>query len=186
MTSVVGDSISIRENQPDSLSTLTTHRYITCYWISPCISLICLITLVVTSFQFYFVAVPFSPLEQFWINGWGFIYVVLLVYPFSLQCSILIGLVYEKGLLGIRSAPSHSMAYRALLWLAIFFVWLYFTMTWLFSTDVMFWTFEYFGLNPHPVVIRYVGTLGGTTVLHLIYGLGFFFQSFRNRSRLIR
>lgn len=168
------------------MSTFTTHRYITCYWIGPCLTLVCVTIVVVTTFQFYYVAVPFSPLEQFWINGWSAIYAVLLVYPLSLQCSILIGLVYERGFLGSRSAPSRSKAYRALLWLAIIFVWLYFTMTWLFSTVVMLWVFEYFGLKPHSVIIRYVGTLGATTVLHLIYGLGFLFQSFRKRSRLIR
>lgn len=179
----MGDSSNIRENQTDPSATFTKHRYMSCYWIRPCLTFICLIIFALTFFQVYSGAAFFPPLEEFWINGLSAIHVVLLVYPFSLQCSILIGLVYEKGFLGIRSAPSRPTAYKALLWLAIFFVWFFFTMTWLSSIIVIGWHPE---LKPYALIIRYLGTVGGATVLHLIYGVGFVFQSFRNRSSLVQ
>lgn len=146
-------------------------RYISWYWKGPCLAFPCLLIFVVTCLQFVYVSVSSSPLMGFWVDD-GMMYVLLLVYPFGLQCSILVGLVHEEGILGDRSAPSRSKAFRALFWLTIIIVWGLFIMAWMFSTSQV-------GLPPN---FRYAGLIGGTVVLHLIYALGYFFQAFRNRS----
>lgn len=147
-------------------------RYIYCYWKGPCLAFACLLIFAVTILQFVYVSVGSFPLMEFWVDQLGMIYVLVLVYPFGLHCTILIGLVHEEGILGDRSAPSRSKTYRARLWLTIFIVWVFFIAMWLFSIFSI-------GISPN---IRYEGILGGTVVLHLAYALGYFFQAFRNRS----
>lgn len=147
-------------------------RYISCYWIGPCLAFACLLVIAVTVMQFIYVSVAYIALTEFWVDQWGVIYVLVLVYPFGLHCSILIGLIHEEGILGDRSAPSRSKTYQVRLWLTIFIVWVFFIAMWVFSITGI-------GISPN---IRYEGILGGTVILHLVYALGYFFQASRNRT----
>lgn len=137
--------------------------------------------------QFYFVAILSAPLINVWVTGMGMIYIIFLVYPFALQCTILLGLVYEEGFLGSRSAPSRSKAWPVLLWLTTFVVWGFFMAMWLcFFTEYryLFYGIGPNGPNPAPVTVQYGGTVGGIAIVHLVYVLGYFLHAFRNRSRL--
>lgn len=112
------------------------------------------------------------------------IYVIVLVYPFAFQCTILLGLVYEEGFIGDRSAISHSKACRPLLWPAMFIIWIFFLLLWFIYTSFGVFLLESLGSKPLPPNSRYGVTLGGSTVIHLIYTVGYLLQTFRRRSRL--
>lgn len=179
--SVVNSGSTIAERL-ESATTFTTNRYTSCCWIGPCLAFPCFLIVGVTCLQFLMVTVSFSPPIVFWVTDWGMIYVFVLVYPFAFQCTILLGLVYEEGFLGDRSATSHSKACQQLLWPAMFIIWIFFMLVWLIYTPVF--PLESLVSKPLPPNSRYGVTLGGTTVIHLIYAMGYFLQVFRKRSRL--
>lgn len=75
------------------------------------------------------------------------------------------------GGVAIILLASRSKSCRVLLRFTIFIVWGFFTMMWLFSMPSLGLKLECFVLVPLvPLSVRYGGTLGGTAVLHLIYG----------------
>lgn len=146
--------------------------------------------------QLYMVAVPSaplmvywappSPLIRVWITDWDTIYVIVLVYPFAFQCTIPLGLVHEEGFLGDRSAPSHSKACQPLLWPAMLIIWVFFMLLWLIYTPVGWFLLRCLGSEPLPPNSRYGVTLGGTTVIHLMFAIGsnwYFLQALRKQSR---
>lgn len=168
------DSRSTRENQVDSSASFITNRYMSCNWIGCCLAFPCMAIMGVTCTQLIFAATLSGSPKSFWIDDMAAIFIILLAYPFAFHCSILIGLVYEDWLLGGQSTSSRSKTFRALLWLTVSIVWVFFILMWSFS--------RYAGMNGAKK-FRYGGILGGTAVLHLVYALGYFLRAFRKPSR---
>lgn len=177
---IVGSRSTI-ENRVDHAGTSATKSYISSYWIGPCLAFVCLVILAVTCMQLLFVTVGFDSLVNFWINHWGTIYIFIFVHPLALQSSILIGLAYEKGLLGDRSTPSRSKPCRALLWLTIFTVWVFFIAIWLFSSNYLLSLLAPLLYERCTFCIRGGEFLSGSVVLHLLYVIGYSFQALRSR-----
>lgn len=168
----------------ETAAIFTANRYIHCCWIGPCLAFPCFLIVSITYMQFYAVAGPSKPPIMLWITDLGMIYVIVLVYPLAFQCTILLGLVYEEGFIGDRSSISHSKACQPLLWPAMFIIWVFFLLLWFIYTSFGVFLLESLGSKPLPPNSRYGVTLGGTTVIHLIYAMGYLWQVFRKRSRL--
>jgi hypothetical protein len=89
------DSRGIGDN--NTAADFTTIRYISCYWIGPCLIFPYLVIIGMTILQFLSLALESDAVIEVWVTEYGIIYVFLLIYPFALQFTILLGLVYEEG-----------------------------------------------------------------------------------------
>jgi len=91
----------------NTAADFTTIRYISCYWIGPCLTFPYLVIIGMTILQFLSLALESDAMIEVWVTEYGIIYVFLLIYPFALQFTILLGLVYEEGFWG-TVAPRHA------------------------------------------------------------------------------
>lgn len=187
----IDDSITVRENRFHAEATCLMSGHVPSCWMGPCLTFPCLVIIAITAMEFFMVVVGLYTQMDFWVTRWGEVYILFLVYPFALQFTIVLGLVYEEGFLEDRTTPSRSKARLALLWVTAFVIWAFF---------IALWTFFLSDFGPYLILLkrpgwdvgglhalfgfRYWVTIAGTAVLHLVYASWYFWQAFRKRSKL--
>lgn len=176
----VADLRGTTDHRFDPVLPSSTRHYISHQWTGACLTFPCLVILGVTIAHFIYVGFISYSLSIFWVTDGG-IYLFALAFPLALQCTILLGVVFEEGFLQDRSAASRSKACCALLWLTFLIIWGFFIVLWVFF-------FSGFRRRFHAIAIfayvRYASPVAGAAVLHLVYASGYFLQAFRKRPRL--